>query len=321
MDSILLFLQQYREYAWLGGGFLLLLLIFLLALGHKRRKAKAQGEGGQMLGHLQAASAWQQNLEEELRLHGYGSLRELAVLFPALAPEIQGQVQRIVQEELWLSRALHGAGQSFSPEEWAGLWQVFGDTRLFPQLIEFLAAKDEEMRLWGVQIIASIGDQRIIPYLIGALLQPQIYLPARVGEALAAYGPESARLLARMLPGLKPQDKLLALPVLGQFGPVYPHEGLSAALEDEDGEIRAAAAAALGDSRQLKAAPHLLAVSADAHWEVRSAAAKALGQLREARAVPRLKELLRDEDFRVRANAEEALGRISPKRSQEQTQA
>lgn len=78
-------------------------------------------------------------------------------------------------------------------------------------------------------------------------------------------------------------------------------------LKDEDAEVRAAAAEALGKLEDARAVPALLATIGDRDAKVRAAAADALGRFTDPRAVSGLSSLLADQELAVRKQALEAL--------------
>jgi HEAT repeat protein/beta-lactamase regulating signal transducer with metallopeptidase domain len=78
-------------------------------------------------------------------------------------------------------------------------------------------------------------------------------------------------------------------------------------LRDEDAEVRAAAAQALGKLEDSRAVPALLASIGDRDAKVRAAAADALGRFTDPRAVSGLSSLLADQELEVRKQALEAL--------------
>ena len=78
-------------------------------------------------------------------------------------------------------------------------------------------------------------------------------------------------------------------------------------LKDEDAEVRAAAAEALGKLEDSRAVPALLAAIGDRDPKVRAATAGALGKFTDPRAVNGLSSLLADPELEVRKQALEAL--------------
>jgi HEAT repeat protein len=97
-------------------------------------------------------------------------------------------------------------------------------------------------------------------------------------------------------------DKCVALGALAV-------EPLSAALKDEEWDVRQAAARALGKIKDPRAVKPLIAALKDEKWDVRQAAAEALGEI-GAPAVEPLIATLKDKDSDVRQAAAEALGKI-----------
>lgn len=82
---------------------------------------------------------------------------------------------------------------------------------------------------------------------------------------------------------------------------------LIARLKDEDTEVRAAAANALGKLQDARAVSGLIAALKDAAPKVRAAAANALGDFKDPRAIAGLSALLGDTSKDVRSNALDAL--------------
>ena len=92
-------------------------------------------------------------------------------------------------------------------------------------------------------------------------------------------------------------------------------DALLTALGDAEEDVRAQAAATLGDLRAPGAAPALLRALADAQPTVRQHAARALGELGAAQAVEPLARLAGDADADVRVTALTALGEIADPRA------
>ncbi len=87
--------------------------------------------------------------------------------------------------------------------------------------------------------------------------------------------------------------------------------------DDEDLEVRAAAAVTLGELGDARAVQPLTAALEEDEVDVRVTAALALGQLGEARAVEPLIAALQDEEVVVRAAAAHALGLLGDARAME----
>ena len=97
--------------------------------------------------------------------------------------------------------------------------------------------------------------------------------------------------------------------VLGQIGDPASITVLVKSLQDERGEIRAAAAAALVRIGS-PTVPELTRSLKSKETVVRSTAAYALGRIGEPDAIPALVQALNDERWEVRQNAASALGKI-----------
>ena len=82
---------------------------------------------------------------------------------------------------------------------------------------------------------------------------------------------------------------------------------LIARLEDENADVRRAAAHSLGHLQDLRAVPALIAVLKDSDPKVRASGAEALGELEDPRALPALAGLLNDASTDVRRSALDAL--------------
>jgi HEAT repeat protein/beta-lactamase regulating signal transducer with metallopeptidase domain len=82
---------------------------------------------------------------------------------------------------------------------------------------------------------------------------------------------------------------------------------LIARLQDENADVRRAAARSLGQLQDPRAVPGLIGVLKDSDPKVRASAAEALGELEDPRALPALADLLNDASTEVRRSALDAL--------------
>jgi len=82
---------------------------------------------------------------------------------------------------------------------------------------------------------------------------------------------------------------------------------LIARLQDENADVRRAAAHSLGQLQDPRAVPGLIAVLKDSDPKVRASAAEALGELEDPRALPPLADLLNDGSTDVRRSVLDAL--------------
>jgi HEAT repeat protein len=83
-------------------------------------------------------------------------------------------------------------------------------------------------------------------------------------------------------------------------------------LRDEDGEVRAQAATALGDAAATEAVMPLLVMIEDDHPLARQLAVEALGAIGDGRAAARLRRALDDDRAEIRFQAVIALPRVDP---------
>lgn len=110
------------------------------------------------------------------------------------------------------------------------------------------------------------------------------------------------------------ENRAFAREELGRMGRVAA-VALEKSAKDEDGEVRAEVALALGATHCEEALPPLLALAQDDDWSVREAAAQALGRLRATSGSDALLALLADDAWRVRLAAIRALGEIGDVRA------
>ncbi len=173
-------------------------------------------------------------------------------------------------------------------------------------LVEALSSKDEAVALDAVANLKEHCDIRALPYLVAALMLPTLYIPARVGEALAVYGTQASELLLRLIPQISTEGKISALQVLGSMDVVIDLEKIAAYLSDEDAKIRELAIACLGNCQEKAAVDAALEATNDSVWQVRAAAARVLQQRGDPAAYFRLKEMEADEAWWVQEAAKEA---------------
>jgi len=138
-------------------------------------------------------------------------------------------------------------------------------------------------------------------------------LAAESGHAEAMW----ERLWPRLRRALKAEEwwvRQVVPETLGEIGvPAVPT--LMEALKNWDGDVRRAAAEALGKIGDLQAVPALIeALKDDKEW-VRWKVAEALGKIGDPQAIPALMEVLKDEDWRVRQAAADALGKIGDRQA------
>lgn len=106
-----------------------------------------------------------------------------------------------------------------------------------------------------------------------------------------------------------------ALQALGSFRAARSYEILRAALNSQEGILRAAAIRGIQRAGNKTFAPRILQALRDPETDVKRAAAGALGTMRVQQAVPPLMEMLKDPSCPVRGEAAEALGALKARQA------
>ncbi|MFL5481875.1 MAG: M56 family metallopeptidase [Gemmatimonadaceae bacterium] len=137
----------------------------------------------------------------------------------------------------------------------------------------------------------------------GSLLARQVQnlgspVPANVDDAKTPGSPPAGVPTVAALKAIARQDTGADTGVVG---------ALIARLDDENAEVRSAAARSLGHLKDSRAVPGLIGALKDRDEKVRASAADALGELEDTRAVAPLADLLNDQSTEVRKNALDAL--------------
>jgi len=183
-----------------------------------------------------------------------------------------------------------------------------------PNLITALKDKDSDVRKKAVEALGKIAEKHpeydweiVVPDLITALKDEDWHVRWRAAWALEEIGfekvPLDGRVLALLI--LKKIDDAVAI---GE--PAVPD--LITALKDEDRGVRERAAEAIGkigvNDEQFETIVRMLK-EGETWWE-REGAAMALGELKNVKAVPDLIAALKDKDWYVRWRTAEALEKI-----------
>jgi HEAT repeat protein len=157
-------------------------------------------------------------------------------------------------------------------------------------LLRALSDDDWRVRKEGAAVAPSLEPRSEIVAAVVAALDDRVNIGLRNAavEALVAIGPDAVGAAVQALGDLDPDGRKLAIEVLGGIPDLRGAQALSRALSDEDANVRAAAAEALGgaamageEARDL-ATRALAAVLASSDTFVKIAALDALGRL-EAR--------------------------------------
>src|SRR5258708_7661881 len=135
----------------------------------------------------------------------------------------------------------------------------------------------------AAETLATIGDERAVEPFIVALQDQNMWVRRAVAVTLGTIG--DARAVEPLVTALQDENedvRYTAAEALGKIGDVRAVEALIAALQDRNWVVRRVAAASLGKIGDARAVKPLTAALQDG--EVRRAAAQAIGQLRDAHA-------------------------------------
>ncbi len=180
-----------------------------------------------------------------------------------------------------------------------------------PALIAALKDESEDVRTVAARSLAMIGDPAAVPALAGALADPSRWTVSLIAENLMRMGPRAVPPLIFLLGAPDHNVRVAVVQILGEIRDPLAIDPLVAVVSgDNDLDLRAQAAAALGKLGGPKAERALEHALADDAWQVRAQAAKALGRLGRPEVAPLLAEAMPDVNWWVRLNCAEALARL-----------
>ncbi|CAE8639742.1 unnamed protein product [Polarella glacialis] len=201
---------------------------------------------------------------------------------------------------------------------------VEGIAQAVPALVESLGDTEIEIRTGAARTLERLGESSslAVPALTNCLKDPANEMRAAAATALGQLGYQAVVAVPALL--LCTSDevepvRVAAIVALGNLPPNAAPEPvvrmLQARLDDASGEVRSAAATALGQFGGVYVAtvvPDLAARLGDSQADVRKAVAQALGKLgqKAAPAVPALVRSLKDPDMQVRRASATSLGRL-----------
>jgi len=168
-----------------------------------------------------------------------------------------------------------------------------GDARSIEPLVNALKDRDSYVRSHAATSLGRIGDARAVEPLINVLKDESWSVRHEAASALEQIGDARAE-VPLLLYGLS-KDSGAAVEALAEIG-VSAVEPLINALKDEDRDMRANAAAALGYIGDEKALQPLIGALGDEDTTVRLKAVRALRLLNDPKAVPSLTGLLKVEE-------------------------
>lgn len=172
-----------------------------------------------------------------------------------------------------------------------------------------LGCDSGRVRISAAGALADVGDHGGIDVLLAGLGSDDTWIRNGAARALGRLRERAAlEPLVRMLVGSATGS--VAATALGALGDPRAFQGLSAALQSPDRQVRSAAALALGNLSERRAFHPLVAAVADSDYWVRRAAATALGELGDRRAMVSLNAACHDGEHSVRLAALAALARL-----------
>jgi HEAT repeat protein len=159
-------------------------------------------------------------------------------------------------------------------------------------LVARLGDADELVRAHAAEALGAFADPNVIDALGVALLQDRSS-EVRFRAAMALEAIHDRRALDLLTAALRDRDPLVrgtAALMIGRFGEAHTTDSLIARLADPDATVRHDVAEALGymKAAAITAVEALIGALDDDDVEVRGAAAIALGGIGDARALPRL---------------------------------
>jgi HEAT repeat protein len=175
------------------------------------------------------------------------------------------------------------------------------------QLVVAMNDPMEEVRLRAAKALGTIGGKEAAEPLVRALSEPNRWSAIRIADILTDLGRDVAQELVERYPTLNRHGRLAALDILARVHSIQSFPFLNDRLADEDRDVRARAAHALGAIGDPAAASALTDRLGDPEWPVRAMSAKALGRIRHVPSIPSLCAAMRDREWWVRANAAEAV--------------
>ncbi len=168
---------------------------------------------------------------------------------------------------------------------------LIGDRRAVPDLIPRLEEKD--FREAAVTSLGQIGDPRAVQPILATLTATDKRYRNAAVLALRRIGAPAFDSLVRELRSREVLMQRAAAAALVGSNTRRLNVALASALRDEDPQVRASAALALGWDGNLAAVEPLHGALVDPSWRVVDAAVKALGEVGVG-AIARLQDVLRD---------------------------
>lgn len=174
-------------------------------------------------------------------------------------------------------------------------------------LLKLMRDKDDNIKLAASGSMASQPFHIAMPLLIDALKRPHVYVPARIGQAILAFGKSGIEEIVASYSQVDVQVQGSIIDLLAEAKEVARPEILLRALESDDPNIRSKAILAVQNLELISLLPKLTQLLNDDVAKVRGLAAQALGLIGKKKDIEDLVPLMNDEDQRVQVWATEAI--------------
>ena len=198
---------------------------------------------------------------------------------------------------------------------------VFDDSRpLVRHIQSYIRESGEDRRsarIGSIEALEELGDERALPFLIGALYDPERNVRTAAAAALGTLGSERAvpTLLELLEKDWSRRVVFAAGRALGNIGGDRSFEGLTEKLSYLEPEAWMSAAAALGEIGDERAIAHIVGTLSGKPYGAMREAARALEQLDDGDLVTELLSDLESAEGRKREYAALALGLLGDSRA------
>ncbi len=170
-----------------------------------------------------------------------------------------------------------------------------------------------EVRVRAAKALGNLKGTTAVRPLVQALSEPNRWSTIRIADILSTMGREVVDELIRCFKDCPTHARIATVDILGRVKSLHTLPFLIERLSDENKDIRARAAHALGMIGDPSCYRELITALGDREWPVRAMSAKALGRIKAPEAIQPLCKALGDSQWWVRANAAEALKKMGEK--------
>lgn len=191
------------------------------------------------------------------------------------------------------------------------------DAPSLQQICDYLNQDDSaEVRSSAAFSLGLLMDERAVPYLLGALEDPEIDVAEIAGASLGIIGSEEVSdALPRILHSESARVRGVAAQAIGMIADRRMTRHLLPLASDDDPWVRMCSIQALGWMRARNSADACIRALGDEDMRVREAAAATLGRLKVPETVDSLCQALHQENMWVAFFAAKALGQIGDERA------